>query len=97
MASGFLENDKVCIPINVLKDISSIESRKYIIDRITFSYDTIKAQKIIIAQLSEQVELLQEALLDAKLKNKYGINKMKVKVRKCGRSKMDKNSHRCIR
>ena len=50
----------------------------------------IEMQKSYIEELEEKIDDLEKAL-----ENKYRPRKVKVRV--CGRSKMDKNSHRCIR
>ena len=50
----------------------------------------IEMQKTYIKELEEKIDDLEKAL-----ENEYRPRKVKVKM--CGRSKMDKNSHRCIR
>lgn len=69
----------IAIPITVLEDIGSIESRKYIIDRLVFAHSAIDKQTTYIAELEQKVDDLQKAL-DAVLLNKCRTRKVKVKV-----------------
>ena len=68
----------VTIPITVLEDIGSIESRKYVLDRLTFAHAVMNKQADRIAELEQKVDDLQKAL-DVVLQNKCRTRKVKVK------------------
>lgn len=73
--------EHVTIPATVLMDIGSLESRKYILDCLTFAYTTMHKQEDCIAELEQKVCLLQETI-DA-----LQQNKCKVKIAKPIRKK----------
>ena len=71
----------VTIPITVLEDIGSIESRKYVLDRLTFAHAVMNKQADRIAELEQKVDDLQKTL-DAVLLNKVLVRKVMVRGRK---------------
>lgn len=52
----------VAIPIKVLEDIGSNESRKYIIDRLVYAHTAMNRQADHIAELEQKIDDLEKAL-----------------------------------
>jgi hypothetical protein len=99
-----MEFKNIALPINVLEDIVSPESKKFILTELSIAYDakrdlekaktTIAMQDKYIEELERCVDI-QQKTLDALMLNKCRTRKVKVKV--YGRSPVDKALHRYVR